>query len=1381
MHEYLKNIGIVIFFLLFVITNSFSINRQFTTYQMSSGLAHNTVWCIIQDSDGYMWVGTRDGLSRFDGKRFKTFKHVFGDSTSISNNHVTSLMQDQHLDIWVGTVSGLSKYNKQTKEFTSYDLAVDSLSIKTSYVRSIVELNEKDLLVGTTDGLYVFDRESETYDHYLVDAVITSKSNGIRTIIKDSRGNILIGTNDGLFLYEKNRFQRISITGQPGKFSMIVRTVKEDSKGILWVGTEKNGVFQLKYNGQKPRLHAVLNIDNSAINSNSVRSVFFENDSIVWIGTFEGINVLNTITGNFIYHTPTSLNTGTISHNSVHDIQGDAMGGVWVATYFGGINYYNSKRDIITHYSWFVNNQTKNSSNIVSVLKQYEDQLWIGTEGGGLYISNDNGATITDRVNNANSNLPHNSIKSLEKGNNEIWIGTLAGLSNYDLNTQTITNYFHDSRNANSLISGHVTAIHYVNDEQLIIGTNASGIQFFNPVARRFSVIDQLVKLNITCFFADSANRLWIGTENDVLLYDLQQEKVINISDLLQKDKHEFNFVSFIFGDSQGNIWIGTQGTGLYLIRNEKIHWFNTSNGLSDNTVNSMLEGDGNNYWLATNNGLARIELLENHHPSLSIISSEYSQIQGLQGLQFSPNSALAMPSGQLIFGGINGLNIFRDNEIKMVDFQPNIILEELKIDNQTINVNDQNTPLSVRLNNTEHLKLKYSQRNFSISFSGINFINAEKNIYRYRVEGLDNKWVELKGQNVINFNYFPSGSYEFKLQVTTNPEQWSEDYRVLKISVLPPWWKTSWAFAFYLIVLGILLTVFIMLSDRWVKLKNELSMQQFTIKKEKELHQLKLNFYTDVSHELRTPLTLILAPLENIIEKTDVSFRFRNQLIQIQRSGYRLMQLINQILDLRKIESGHERLEVAEGDIIRFLSEITLAFKEIARTRNVKFEFMPQKNQFLFWFDRNKLEIIINNLLSNAFKFTQSNGKVILQVEEVSGYKENNKIPELDPAYNYIKITVLNEGEGISNDQLQEIYKRFYSGKENTNFNVNGSGVGLELTKRMVELHRGAISVISKNIRSGINITTFAIYLPLEKNIYSSDEINTDFKNSEDVSLYSNDFIKRETGLLEENNDIIYLNENEYFEKILVVEDNPEVRNFVRDFFADKYEVVEAENGKIAFDKAVDISPALIISDVMMPVMDGIKLCKKIKTDPRTSHIPVILLTARTAVTFKYEGLETGADDYVTKPFSTKYLALRVKNLIKQRKQMQEHFKRQAICDPGSITLTSVDEKIVKKAVEYITKNIADTSISVTKISEYVGLSRVHFYRKIKAITNQTAVEFIRDIRLKRAASLLEQNKLTIKEIKNMVGFEDPDYFRDCFKEKFGVPPSQYSSRFAK
>jgi ligand-binding sensor domain-containing protein/signal transduction histidine kinase/DNA-binding response OmpR family regulator len=1374
----------ILWLLAVVSLKSFSNEKRFDKIDMSTGLSHNSALCLLEDHEGFVWIGTRDGLNKFDGANFEVYKHIFSDSSSLVNNQVNCLFETKNHEIWIGTANGLCVYNPEKGKFSTFSLSTTSKRFDSYYIRTIFETSNGELWIGTTTGLYIIDKDRKSFKLQLIHPDKSDKANNVHKIFQDASGTIWLGTKTGLYKKGNDSFELFLFEPDVENTQHVVRVreIIESEKGFLWIGTENKGIFVLNNQFNEPKLEFKINTGNSELSSNIVRAIYYENDENVWIGTFNGLCNYNTITKKCSVENNLTRAQGSISNTSVKDIIGDSQGGIWFAIYVGGVNYYHQYKNMFQHHLWQTGNVREVKNTVITALcEDKQKNLWIGSEGFGIYKSEDAGISISKHLNFSETDITENTVKALTLANNNLWIGTLAGLCSYNLTSKKIKKYYHEPGNSNSLNSGYVLAILHDTDDKLWIGLNGGGVQTFNPSTSHFTnvEIEPLKEEYVSCFLKDSNGNIWIGSGQELFLLNGSDNNLIDLSKKVENWLDNEIDVIFVTEDSENNIWFGTRGRGLYLISNNKLFWFNTGNGLIDDTVNSLLEGGNNEYWITTNKGLSKIELKEAENGKMQIESHTYSLSQGVQGLQFFPKCAFISSSGKLFFGGINGLNSFYQDDIIANESYPNLVLTEFRVDYKQMQPGEPNSPLVKSLNKTTELILDYNQRDFSISFAGLNFVNPDKNNYRYKVLGLNDTWIEMGNKNNINFTYFPVGTYDIRLQVSTDAQKWGAEYRSLQITVLPPWWETWWAFLIYSFVLALSLVLFFVLSQRWARMKNQLLMHNFQREKENELHQLKLKFYTDVSHELRTPLTLILAPIENLISKTELSNRFRNQLLQIQRSGFRLMQLVNQILDLRKLETGHEQLQVAEGNIIRFFSEISLAFKEVASSKNIDFEFISHKEELSLWFERDKLEIILNNLLSNAFKFTPEGGKVKLVLSEIDGANIQEQFSAINKKNTYLQISILDSGEGIKPEDLLHIYNRFYSKEENNKVLAPGAGVGLELTKRMIELHKGGISVVSNDVENNKKETIFSIFISMNRNVYSESELDFDYKNSEDPSLYTKEFLQRET-ILDVNDTEeekpVHVDENE-FERLLIVEDNDEVRSFIRELFADDYEISEAENGKSGLEKAIETNPQLIISDVMMPVMDGIELCKKIKTDARTSHIPVILLTARTALTFKYEGLETGADDYITKPFSTRYLSLRVKNLIKQRKSIHEHFKREAICDPGSVTLTSVDEKILKKAVDYITENMADSSINVNKISAHVGLSRVHFYRKIKALTSQTAVEFIRNIRLKRAATLLRQNKLSVKEARNMVGFEDADYFRDCFKEQFGVTPSEYTS----
>ncbi len=879
-------------------------------------------------------------------------------------------------------------------------------------------------------------------------------------------------------------------------------------------------------------------------------------------------------------------------------------------------------------------------------------------------------------------------------------------------------------------------------------------------------------------------NKLWIGHQGGLSCIDRRTRKEIDLTPLLKQLPLTVQYVQSLYEDHLGRIWIGTLGYGLFLIQGEKMYWFNAEKVLQNNTINAVMEDDLGKFWISTNKGLLKLTISDpdSNIPQLTV--KTYTKDQGLQGLQYMPMSVFKNKKGEIYFGGVNGYNLVNAAAINENDFFPALMLTDL-----LVRTNSKegiiHWPLQKTKSRSNPIRLNYMDRDITVDFWGINYINPTGTFYRYRLLNLDNDWINLGTQHSINFNYLPAGAYELQLQSTTNPEKWDKNYESLSITILPTWWMTTWAFAGYLILLIVLLTIFFRLSKRWANLTNQLAMEHFQREKEEELHQMKLKFFTDVSHELRTPLTLIVSPLEQIIKQPDLNSRLRNQLTLIQLNGSRMMRLINKILDLRRLDAGFDRLQAASGDLVKFLKETSLAFKETANIKDIDFQFETEESFLEVFFDRDKMEMILYNLLSNSIKNTPKQGSIRLRLRKTENLSAPPRSVNFLGKQGFAEITVSDNGRGIPADLLDRIFERFFISGQTGNRYPLDSGVGLELTKRLVELHKGKITVESQEkTLEKEGYSRFTVLLPLGKEHLTKEEIIVGFKNSEDSTIYplsmlSNEFFDETRVLTEEVEQPENISTNEEEIRILIVEDNTEVRNFIVSLFSGKYKVDEAANGKTGLEKAIEVVPDLIICDIMMPEMDGIELCKRIKTDIRTSHIPVILLTARTAITFKYEGLETGADDYITKPFSAEYLQLRVQNLIRQRVTLRNHFAYEMICDPAKISVTSVDEKLLKKAVEYIGEHMSDASLSVESLSSELGLSRVHLYRKIKALTNLTAVEFIRSIRLKRAGALLQENKLNVNEVRALVGFDDMDYFRNCFRQQYGTSPSEYAKKF--
>ncbi len=1364
--------------LLYFLITSFSEDIRFRKIDMSSGLSYNSVMCVAEDHNGLMWIGTREGLNKYNSVDITIYKNKINDSLSLSNNHINCIYETSSNDLWVGTAKGLNRYDEAKDQFVQYLTGPDSLGLSNGYVKCISEGINNELWVGTSFGLNILNKQKNKFRQIFLEE-FSSNNNNIIALFHDKQNRMWIGTRGGLFVYAQNRFKKVDIDSSLINSSDIfeIRDIKQDEEGLIWIATEENGIYAVNANNEDFTTLNHFEHNNSGILSNSVRKIFIDGNDL-WLATLDGLSVFSKNTGDFLNFAYSQEKPEGVSNSSIHDVIKDRSGGFWLATYTGGVNYYHPQNNLFPHYTNIFGVSASVSSNaITGFLEDKQGNLFIATGDVGLYYIDSDTKKVTNYKAHETNGLSSNNIKSFDDDENgNLWIGTFNGLNFYDRQKNIFVSYFHDSDNPNSLNNNQVHAV-LVDEEGLVwIGMNGGIFQVFNPKSQNFTNLPDVGTIVNEAIFEDSEGKLWIGERVGLKCMDRKSRKLVDISGLTAGFEEQLKYVNWISEDSSGRIWIATQSSGIIIFDKSSTFIFDTSNGLSDNSVNAILEDELGNFWISTNKGISKIKYVVDENGKPQIESTNFTSINGLQGAQFDSGSAYKGKSGKLYFGGINGYNVFMPGEVKKIDYFPPVVFAELQIISRKKSTDVINPDLKNLIFEDRKLDLKYSERNIFLRFAGINYVNPDETYYRYMLNDLDKNWIDLGKQRTINFTYLPVGKHELRIQSSTNPINWGNEYKKLTFQVFPPWWQTWWAFLIYASTVIFLLYLFFTISQRWAQLKNKLQMEQFEREKELELHESKLKFFTDVSHELRTPLTLILAPLE----KMALQSGFNKQLALVQQNGKRMMQLIDQVLNLRKLETGHDKLQAAKGNIGTFLKEISLSFHEIASLRNIDFEFRSSPEKLSLWYDRDKMEIIVYNLLSNAFKNTSSGGKVslLLSLEEtkITGKQWANK-----EKVQYAKISVTDNGKGIAEDDLTHIYERFYS-KKGSDSSIKGFGVGLELTKRMVELHKGKIQVESMQAKPDENgLTTFTVFLPIGNEHLADDEIVPDFKNSEDSSRYT-----RELQLREKLSGNISFDENIELPKIsdkdkqtlLIVEDNAEVREFVRDLFLENYLTEEAENGLVGWHKVIQIIPDLIISDIMMPEMDGIELCRKLKSDIRTSHIPVVLLTARTTLTFKYEGLETGADEYITKPFSAQYLMLRVKNLIKQRDTLRNHFQRETILEPGKIAVTSVDERLLKKAVDYITENIENTSITVEQVSAELGLSRVHFYRKIKALTNLTAIDFIRSIRLKNAAMLLKQNKLSIKEVQNRVGFENADYFRKCFKEYFGVTPSAYANK---
>lgn len=1371
-----------LFFVICFSQNILAQNNQYKFVRLDNkqGLSHNQVTSIFKDSKGFMWFGTMSGLNRFDGYSFKVFKHSIKDSTSISDNFIQNITEDNDHNLWINTRNGVNIYNPETESFQrspsallkKFDLT------KLTFITLWKDRPGNIWGLGSTSGIYIQNAKTGKMMRLckIVNDSTSLKSNIITSVQEDSNGDYWIINQDGIIeKIQKESFKVVfrsyELQNQyPGNSTKMELFIDKDND--LWIlPGESRGLYY--FNPQnKTFLHITKDSPKYKINANIVRNITQDNKGFIWIGTDHGgINLLNKkdFTVRYLLNNPED--DKSISQNTINSMYKDDQGIIWIGTYKNGINYYHEnliKFQLIKHQ---LNNiQSINFDDVNCFAEDSKENLWIGTNGGGLIYYNRLSGRFTSHVHQASNpnSLSNDIILSLylDKAQ-KLWIGTyFGGLNIYD--GKKFRAFRHNPSTPQSIADDRIWRVYEDSKNNIWVGTLGGGLDLFDRQKEAFfhyrnGDVNSVRSPYVICFQEDKDKNLWIGTADGV-------DVLLNQTGRFMHLEHEANNplslsnnnVTAILEDSRKLIWVATrEGLDLYNKEKGTFKVYREEDGLPDNAIVALLEDDHHNLWVSTPNGLSCITVNKASSGSYSFSFKNYDEADGLQGKSFNENAAFKTKKGELVFGGANGINIFHPSDIKTNRIIPAVILTDFFIFNRSIKVNerfDGRIILKQAISETNDITLKYSENIFSIEFTALNFIHPEKNKYMYKLEGFNEDWMKADGKNrKATYTNLNPGKYVFRVKASNNDNYWNEQGVSITITVLPPFWKTKLAvFIYILLIIGALLLSRTILLER-ARLKFKLEQERRESQQSHELDMMKIKFFTNISHEFRTPLTLIITPLEKIIKNTKDD-ELKQHLELIFRNAKRLLNLVNQLLDFRRMEVQELKLTPTRGNIVEFIKEISYSFSDISEKKNIRFTFLSEVGAFETYFDQDKLEKILFNLLSNAYKFTPEEGSVSVELKLLNHHLESGGQNE----GNQLEIRVKDSGIGIEPEKHEKIFERFFQNEISGNIINQGSGIGLSITREFVKLHGGTITVESEPGKG----SCFIILLPLENvgdiviNKPTSENISDTFESENNSRALAEDIAHNDKPT------------------ILIIEDNEDFRFYLKDNLKDAYYVLDASNGKDGWHQVLSHVPDLVVSDIMMPEITGIELCKKIKNDNRTSHIPVILLTARHAEEQKLEGFHSGADDYITKPFNFEILELRIKNLISQRESLRKAFQKQIVINPSEISVTSLDEKLIQKAIATVEKNISNPDFSVEELSRELAMSRVHLYKKLLSLTGKSPIEFIRVIRLKRAAQLLEKSQLSISEIAYEVGFNNPKYFTKYFKSEFGVLPSQYPSK---
>lgn len=1344
----LKKIVIYLFFLCLGMHSAFSETPEQITFSyisINEGLSQSTVFSIDQDKRGNMWFATYDGVNKYDGYAFTVYQHNEDDPNSIANDISRIVKTDSQGRVWIGTRDGLSRYDEEKDIFQNFFYEKNGKHLQ---VNGIEEISPEQLLISTPEGLIMFDiKESKFID----DSFSTAMHKTIASTLYRQGDQIYIGTStDGLYIYSitQKTFEKvIPILG-----TKQIQAILQQSPTRIWVATEGAGLFLInpKTKEIKNYLHSPSNP--KSISSNYIRSLAMDSQNRLWIGTFNDLNIYHEGTDSFASYSSNPVENGSLSQRSVRSIFMDSQGGMWLGTYFGGLNYYHPIRN---RFKNIRNIPYKNSlsDNVVSCIVEDKDKnLWIGTNDGGLNLYNpitQRFTSYTLQEDESARGIGSNNIKAVyvDEKKSLVYIGTHAGgLSILHRNSGQVENF--NQRNS-QLVNENVYAILPDGEGNLWLGT-LSALVRFNPEQRSFTTIEKekdgtpVVSKQITTLFRDSHKRLWIGGEEGLSVFkqeglDIQKASILPVSNVTKL------FTNCIYEASNGIIWVGTR-EGFYCFneKDKQIKRYNTTNGLPNNVVYGILEDSFGRLWLSTNRGISCF------NPETEKFRN-FTESDGLQSNQFNTASYCRTSVGQMYFGGINGITTFRPELLLDNPYTPPVVITKLQLFNKVVRPDDETGILTKNISETKSITLKSWQTAFSIEFVVSNYISGQHNTFAYKLEGYDKEWYYLTDSRTVSYSNLPQGTYQFLVKAANSDGKWNPIPTALEIIVLPIWYKTWWALLiFFATFAGFITFVF---RFFWMRksMEAQLEIERRDKEHQEEINQMKMRFFINISHELRTPLTLILTPLQEIINK--ISDRWtRNQLEYIQRNANRLLHLVNQLMDYRCAELGVFELKAKKGNAHQLIQDNFLFYDKLARHKKITYTLHSELEDKEVLFDANYLELIVNNLLSNAFKYTESGQSITVTLKEENGW---------------LLLQVSDTGIGIPINKQGKIFERFYQIESEH----VGSGIGLSLVQRLIELHHGRIELDSEENKG----STFSVYLPQDLSVYKPSELASNNEQNEEEQVYST------------NSKAMYFIDTEKVENesvesgdkkrgtILIVEDNNEIRRYLSNGLADLFNTLEAGNGEEALEKLKDNEVDVIVTDVMMPVMDGIKLCKNVKQNIRTCHIPVIILSAKTDIKDQMEGLQMGADDYIPKPFSLAILTTKIQNMMRTRRRMLDKYAKSLEVEPEKITFNAMDEALLKRAMAIVEKNMDNIEFSTDEFAREMNMSRSNLHLKLKAITGESTIDFIRKIRFNEAAKLLKDGRYTVAEVSTMVGFNTPSYFATSFKKYFGCLPTEY------
>ncbi len=1348
---------------LFVVVLSFApvrsqdLSLAFKHLSVKEGLSQNPVFSLFQDKTGFIWIGGRDGLIRYDGYEFKKYLNNRLEKQSIIHNDVLTVYEDRYRRLWIGTSNGAFLFNRLTSKFDSTPVS-DAILVSSFQPDSL-----GNLWMATVSGLKCIDLKTNS----LVSSPLTGPGSGsllkgrIESLFLDRDQQLWVGSDKGVACIDpkKKTIKPLPYQVQSNAklSSAKVFVINQDFQHHLWFGTKNDGAFE--YNPETGTCINYVNEGAQGIASDFVHDIFVYDANKIWFGTRDGLSILDKHTGKIRSYPHDPSDPKSLSHNTIWKFMRDGAGNVWLGTYAGGVNIYNTSGDGFLNIGERIGKRFGLNAPVANaILCASNDRFWVGTDGGGLnYLDRSTNTATYFPLPNLPNQRYGNIVKSLatdQKGN--LLVGTLEGLATFDVKSKTFgripltSNNLGDNVRINTILqqNGH-----------LWLGTELHGMIHITPdrnieVFKSGTHRDSISHNYITSLINDEYSNIWLATGNGLDYYVKNQRRFIHYP--LGKLGSRDNFVTALFYDRRKRLWAGTV-QGLFVLNRRTMHFqkiVDQTDYLSEQ-VQAIIEDKFDNIWLSTANGINKLIFKDLEVPwkKNNVQVDHYTVTDGLLSNQFILGAVAKNSKGELFFGGVNGLSYFYPERLLKNQHQPQVVITELQVHNKAISPLSEHSPLKESIEDTKDIVLPYNQNNITLRFAALNYINPQNNQYAYKLKGLTNQknWQYIGNQRTATYTNLEPGDYQFFLKAANNDGVWSNKESILHITILPPYWRTWWAYLIYVIVTALIVYQLVRISRTRTRLKYELYLEHLENERQKELHRVKMDFFTNISHEIRTPLTLISGPLEKLIDdipKKDPSTM--QQLNLIKSNSDRLTKLVGELLDFRKVETGNMKLWVSNNDMVAFLEERYQSFMSMAATRKISYQFLSLTSPVMVYFDRDQMHKVVFNLLTNAFKFTPDGGEITLALSD-------------EP--DQVQIHVQDNGIGIPQEKQKDLFTLFYQVGSPAPVS-GGTGIGLALSKNIVNLHQGTVNVQSKPLE----MTVFSIVLKKGNDHFTKEQLIDlqqipTFVDEPPIHIMEDMVSDENSNATTENLEL----------SVLIVEDNDELRTFLRSILYQQYQVYEAANGLDGLTLATELLPDLIISDVIMPKMTGLELADQLKSKESTAHIPIILLTARATEIDHLQGLENGADLYLTKPFKPKVLSLQVRNLLTTRENIRRRFNALLPLEVPENKMSATDQRFMEKLNAYINNHMSDPEFSIPVLSSEIGMSQPVLYRKIKALTDLSVNNYVKSMRMKKAAELLLEKELTIYEISYEVGFNDSKYFSKEFARQYGKNPTAY------